>query len=200
MEEDFYEEEENIEEECSEVEEACEVNEIPIDEIIDTGTVYLEDDSTLEAVEPYFDKFNEIEDQKEDLIEVLEEGIAENEDEIQKELDILDYKQDYYTNLTPFDDTSDDEEINLLLLKKASDSGGGADSDMVMESNVQVIEEDDEVDVEEDDNPSVYREDKLRTDERQKQMEEENSEEEKSEDDFLSAFVPYDLRSRSDGR
>jgi hypothetical protein len=102
------------------------VYEIPVDETLDTGSV-IPEDSTLAEVEPYYSKYNEIEDiieiQKENLEEEKHYGNTDNVEEIQTELDILDNKQDYYTNLTnpesvnESDDESDGEpEENIYVI------------------------------------------------------------------------------------
>ena len=71
--------------------------EIPVENLIDTGEI--PEDNTLIEVEPYYEKFDEIENQVDSLEEELETeqeyGNSEYIEEIQTELNILDNKEDY---------------------------------------------------------------------------------------------------------
>ncbi len=69
-----------------------------------TDSVEFPEDSTLKEVEPYYEKFDEIENQVDtleaELAHEAQYGNEENVEVIQTELDILDNKEDYYANLT----------------------------------------------------------------------------------------------------
>ena len=177
---------------------------------MDTGTVYPEDESTLADVEPYYKKFNEIEDEKKKL---KEETRAEFED--------LETIQDDYVQLTeneellPLNDEDDSAEEKIytisledvmaeeyppgdtlsLVDKDREDQDlidfmiatggddGGADSGISVGHNV--IEREYEPVVEDDGSIPVPEENKLRTDEILEMMAEEddNENDEESEDE-----------------
>ena len=99
------------------------VCETSVDDNIDTGTVYPEDESTLTIVEPNFEKFNEIEDEKEELSRTAF-----------TELMILENKEDYYAQLTPVEDISDDD-----LPDEVNDGG---DDDDLSWINVEIPSDD----------------------------------------------------------
>ena len=122
-----------------------EVYEVPVDDIIDTGSVYPEDDTTLYDMEDYYKKFDEIEDKEDELIDELNTGTDDNEDEIQTELDILENKEDYYAQLTDVDDTSEDDD----LVWTDSIASGDGDDDLSW-IDVEVAPDDDVLMIEED--------------------------------------------------
>ena len=123
-----------------------EVYEVSVDDIIDTGSVYPEDDTTLYDVEDYYKKFDEIEDKEDELIDELNTGTNDNEEELQTELNILENKEDYYAQLT---DGEDPSQVGDLAWMDSDASGDGDDDlswidvEVAPDDDVQMIEEDD---------------------------------------------------------
>ena len=140
-----------------------EVYEVPVDDIIDTGTVYPEDETTLYDVEDYYKKFDEIEDDEDELIDELNTGTDDNEDEIQTELNILENKEDHYAQLTDVDDTSEDDDLAWMDSIASGDSDDDLswiDADIPSDDDVLLIEEDssssDNTSEEKNDEEEVY--------------------------------------------
>lgn len=93
--------------------------EIPVENLIDTGEI--PEDNTLIEVEPYYEKFDEIENQVDSLEEELETeqeyGNSEYIEEIQTELNILDNKEDYYAELTEADNDVEEDTVDLIPME-----------------------------------------------------------------------------------
>ena len=87
------------------------VYEVPVDDLL-----YPDDESTLFDVEDHYKKFDEMEDDEDELIDELQTGTSDNVDEVLTELGILENKEDYYVDLTDVDDTSADDDAIMMTI------------------------------------------------------------------------------------